>query len=499
MIIKDLFSHKIHSSKDSWANKLVDLAFVFAEFDGKPYDRLELENRLGKISPRASTVGRDPSKFRDEISAYPAYLGLYRIELINNTWHFVLSETAKRFLVTDEPNVPAFMLLQLLLFQYPNGMGVAYYGNSDKVRIQANTRDRTLEFIENDIHLSPLRLICKAIEAVSILESKSIFETKVTYDEIFVLANDDSVNKFSCPKIDRIVSVIQNFRNGNIKPPTKYESRFHILKHTDFIIPERDGLRLRSPINNTDKNEIEQKLKLINSIETTFNGFDGSTSSDEILDSIKDSSWGKYFDGVRTLKSDIVEALTSEIGIFESDTSLSPEHKGQAVSPITYEFRKRNTANEGSSTYSTNKQKVDPEITRIRRQKSNLNHKLILQQLEEFLELKGCNPLENEHIDLFAKIPNNGNFLFEVKSTNSSNLLSQTRKGVSQLYEYRYRYKDKIGYDVSLCLVYPNKPSQIEWLEDYLCLDRNIGVVWFGENGQLEYPKQGEHLVTELI
>lgn len=499
MIIKDLFSHKIHSSKDSWANKLVDLAFVFAEFDGKPYDRVELENRLGKISPRASTVGRDPSKFRDEISAYPAYLGLYRVELINGVWHFVLSDTAKRFLVTEEPNVPAFMLLQLLLFQYPNGMGIAYYGNSDKVRIQANTRDRTLEFIENNIHLSPLRLICKAIKAVAILEAKSIFEIKVSYDEIFVLANESSINTYSNPSIESVIQVIQDFRNGNVFPPAKYESRFHILKHTDFILPERDGLKLRVPINATDRKEIENKLELINSIETTFIGFDGSNNSDEILKSITDGSWGKYFDGVRTLKSDIVEELTSESGIFETEFYVPSKDKAQPLSPITYEFRKRNTENENIPSYSASKKRIDPEITRIRRQKSNLNHKLILQQLEEYLELKGCSPLENEHIDLFATIPDNGNFLFEVKSTNSSNLLSQTRKGVSQLYEYRYRYKDKIGYDVSLCLVYPNKPSQIDWLEDYLCLDRNIGVVWFGDDGQLEFPEQGEHLVKELI
>ncbi|MCC5938205.1 MAG: hypothetical protein JJU34_13075 [Lunatimonas sp.] len=147
MEMRDLFSHKIHSSSESWANKLIDLAFVFSEFDRQPFDRQELEERLSRISPRASTVARDPSKFRDEISAYPAYLGLYRVELINSKWHFILSETAKKFLVTEEPNVPAFMLLQLILFQYPNGMGVAYYSDSDKVRIQANTRDRTLEFI----------------------------------------------------------------------------------------------------------------------------------------------------------------------------------------------------------------------------------------------------------------------------------------------------------------------------------------------------------------
>lgn len=499
MIIKDLFSHKIHSSSDNWANKLIDLAFIFAEFDGKPYNRILLEERLSQISPRTSDVGRDPSKFRDEISAYPAYLGLYRVELINNIWHFVLSDTAKRFLITDEPNVSAFMILQLLLFQYPNGMGVAYFGNSNNIRVQANTRDRTLEFIKNKVHLSPLRLICKAIKAISIIDSKSIFSTKVSYDEVFALANSKEINVYSNPPLNSVIEIINQYRAGEIKSPSKYESRFHILKHTDFLIPGKDSLQLRLPLNEKDKIEIEAKFNLINKIEIEFNGFDNAINSDDILKPISNCSWGRYFDGVRTLQSEIVEVLTSETGIFEYPANDFENIEVKTQPPLTYDFRKRNQSENILTTVFSNNSRIDPELTKIRRQKSNLNHKIILQKLEEYLESKGCNPLENDHIDLFASIPGNGNFLFEVKSTTSTNLLSQTRKGVSQLYEYRYRYKDKIGYDVSLCLVLPDRPSEIDWLEDYLCSDREIGLIWFNNEGKLEYPNQGKHLIKELI
>jgi len=274
MEIRDLFSHKIHSSSESWANKLIDLAFVFSEFDRQPFDRQELEERLSRISPRASTVARDPSKFRDEISAYPAYLGLYRVELINSKWHFILSETAKKFLVTEEPNVPAFMLLQLILFQYPNGMGVAYYSDSDKVRIQANTRDRTLEFIQNGIHLSPFRLICKGIQAKSNLNQESIFNISLTYDEIFALANDPRINIHANPSLELVKQSLVDFSNNLISPPKPYESRFHILKHTDFLIPEKSGVRIRNPINSLDFHELSERLIAINSINLSFNGFD---------------------------------------------------------------------------------------------------------------------------------------------------------------------------------------------------------------------------------
>ncbi|PKP17960.1 MAG: hypothetical protein CVU07_02970 [Bacteroidetes bacterium HGW-Bacteroidetes-23] len=502
MIIKDLFSHKIHSSDDSWANKLVDLAFVFSEFDRKPYDRILLEERLSRISPRASSVARDPSKFRDEISAYPAYLGLYRVELIDGIWHFILSETAKKFLVTDEPNVPAFMLLQLLLFQYPNGMGIAYYSQSNKIRIQANTRDRTLKFINNNIHLSPLRLICKTIYAKSVLNENTILNVSVNYDEIFILANDLRVNRYANPPLENIIKVLKDFESGFLVPPKQYESRFHILKHTDFLVPDKKGIRLRNPVNKIDNDELLEKFFSIINLDIQYNGFDSAKDGDEILNSIRNGSWGRYFDSVLTLKADLVEKLTSERGIFEeldsqiSDSSIESINK---KAQLTYSFRKRNQNENTYNTFSPIKVQADPELTRIKRQKSNLNHKMILQKLEDYLESIGCNPVENEHIDLYAQIPGIGKYLFEVKSLSDENLLSQTRKGVSQLYEYRFRYQEQIGYDVTLCLVLPKKPEEIDWLEDYLCLDRQIGVIWFNDIGQINFPKQGENLIASLI
>jgi hypothetical protein len=506
MEIRDLFSHKIHSSSESWANKLIDLAFVFSEFDRQPFDRQELEERLSRISPRASTVARDPSKFRDEISAYPAYLGLYRVELINSKWHFILSETAKKFLVTEEPNVPAFMLLQLILFQYPNGMGVAYYSDSDKVRIQANTRDRTLEFIQNGIHLSPFRLICKGIQAKSNLNQESIFNISLTYDEIFALANDPRINIHANPSLELVKQSLVDFSNNLISPPKPYESRFHILKHTDFLIPEKSGVRIRNPINSLDFHELSERLIAINSINLSFNGFDDAEDSNDLLKPIVDGTWGRYFDGIVSLSSDVVNTLTKEEGILQgssieliTDQTTPTEKPTVPISvPLTYAFRKRNQDEDSYSTYSTPQTRTDPELTRIKRQKSNLSHKLILQQLEEYLESKGCDPLENDHIDLFAQIPGDGKFLFEVKSMSNINLLSQTRKGVSQLYEYRFRYQEEIGYDVSLCLVFPKKPDEIDWIEDYVCKDRGIGIIWF-EGDSLKFSEQGRNLVENLI
>jgi len=138
--ITDLFSHKIHSSGADWPEKLIELAFLFSEFDGQVYDRDEMENRLKQISPRSAFLARDASKFRDEYSAYPAYFGLYHLETSPNGWVVKLSDTAKGLLVREEPDVASFLRLQLLLFQYPNGAGAIYYPGTDRIKVQANAR-----------------------------------------------------------------------------------------------------------------------------------------------------------------------------------------------------------------------------------------------------------------------------------------------------------------------------------------------------------------------
>jgi hypothetical protein len=504
MEIRDLFSHKIHSSGDDWPNKLIDIASIFSEFDGKPYDRVAIEGRLSQISPRSSVVARDPSKFRDEISAYPAYLGLYRVELISGVWYIFLSHTAKQFLVSEEPNVAAFMLLQMTLFQYPNGMGVAYSTGSGGIRIQANTCNRTLNFISENIHLSPFRLICMGLKADSLIRNVSPLLAKVTLDEVFVLANQSSTNCVANPTIDDVKKILLISRDGRLSAPSKYESRFHILKHTGFLVSDRDGIRVRTALSKTDAVELLLKLEVINSTETQFSGFDHAANSDELLDEIRSCSWGKYFDGVKTLESDKVKILTNENPIIYSEIEATTGNEIAGLKVIKseniYELKEVDfSRNSGQQKRKDNSIYTDPELTKIRRQRANLSHKMLFEKLHDHLESLGATPLENEHIDLFAELPSKDKFVFEVKSITVNNLLSQTRKGVSQLYEYRYRYKNIIGYDVKLFLVYPQEPIVIPWLQEYLCSDRHIGIIWFDENDQIKFSPHCETMARSLV
>lgn len=501
-MITDLFSHKIHSSGDEWPEKLIELACVFAEFDGHVYDRASIENRLQSISPRASLVSRDASKFRDEISAYPAYLGLYYLEWRNDTWIFRLSETTKRFLITEEPNVPAFLLLQLLLFQYPNGMGVAYHKSG--LRIQANARDRTLQFIEDNVRICPLRLICKALLADSTLNGVDSLHPRVSKDEILILANDKRTNQSASPSLNSVIKVLQEAREGLLQPPEKYESRFHLLNHTDFIQITGTWVHLRETVSPEDELDLQRKFEAINNYEGEFEGFNGVSTEAELKRVLQGGEWAMYFDGLLTLSAETVRVLTNE-ALEESATTPTVEVETDENKAIDYGNIKFNYPLKARDEYqspqivqSRKKAFADPEVTKIKRQRSNLLHKILTQKMDEHLRNLGAIPYENEHIDIYAKIPNDGSYLFEVKSVSSDNLLSQTRKGLSQLYEYRYRYTGEIGEDPVLCLVYPKAPDEIEWLQEYLCNDRNIAVCWF-DGDTLCYSKYCEEKVKSLI
>ncbi len=508
-MILDLFSHKIHSSGEDWPEKLAELAAIFGEFDGRLYNRDEFEARLRRISPRATYLsqvvrevskgGRDRSKFRDEFSAYPAYFGLYFLEQSPAGWVVRVSETAKRFLLCEEPDVASFLRLQLPLFQYPNAMGAVYPSGTNSLWLQANARDRALEFISQGIHFSPTRLIAVALKADAQLRAVSDLEATVTFKEIFGLANINSLNQHALPPMERVANGLDGIRSGHIDVP-QGENRFHTLRHTEMFVLQNEAVSLRESVNKADGAQLVRQLNAICSMTIQFEGFDGCASAKDIEDVIGSGSWGRHFDAVRVLSSEIVEALTNDQAL-GSPMALEPAHVGEPTvvpEPVaeTYPFRGRTGYLPKVRPYDRRREMADPELTHVKLQRRNLAHKELIDKMDAWLRRLGAIPTENDHIDLFAKIPEDGSFIFEMKSGGES-LLEQIRKGLSQLYEYRYRYRDEINDpEISLCLVLPERPT-IPWVTDYLCKDREINICWFEGDNDLAWPDLcAEHMAV---
>ena len=496
-MIVDLFSHKIHSSGNEWPDKLSEIAAIFGEFDGELFDREAFEERLLRISPRSSYLtGRgertDTSKFRDEISAYPAYLGLYFLEQSSSGWVVRVSDTAKKFLLREEPDVASFLRLQLPLFQYPNAMGAAYRSFTNKLRIQANARDRVLGYIGQGIHLSPIRLIAVSLMADAALRGLDIHQASVTISEIFGLANTPETNRLALPRLDDVTTALGGVRSGDIPCPPKYESRFHTLRHTEMFLLESGAISLRPAMNTADADQLTHQLDAICSIDIQFDGFDDCTSGSDLKTVIASGAWGRYFDSVRVLPSHIVQTLTSDDALDASWPSEPVAAYGTSIIPApranSYPFRVRGRTPRKPPPYDRGREMADPELTRIKMQRRNLAHKELVDKMDELLRGLGAEPKENEHIDLFSQIPGDGFFIFEMKS-GGEGILDQIRKGLSQLYEYRYRYRPTIGEeDIFLCLVLPENPTSLPWISDYLCEDREINLCWFDSVGTLKWP-----------
>lgn len=463
-MIRDLFSHKIHSSGDDWPEKLAEIAAIFAEFDGRIFDRDAFEVRLQKISPRSSYLAqsastqptleastkqkrKDVSKFRDEISAYPAYLGIYYLEQSPDGWIVRITETAKRYLVREEPDVGAFLRLQLPLLQYPNAMGAVYTCRSQKMHMQVKASNRTLGFIKDKFHLSPVRMIAVALKADAKLRGVDILAARVSYKEIFCLANQQSVYRNALPKIKDVIDILAKLRNEKLKFDGRYERRFHLLKHSEIFSTEHGFIRLRDGVTEADKSQLLKQLNAITRINIKFTGLDGCKCKKDLEDVAARSEWGRYFDAIKVLPAEIVDDLTRDVALESAQASMAKIGVGDTIAPLpvpkTYPFRNRTGKPQNINPFDRGQQLADPELTNIKRQKRNLAHKELVDKMESWLIDIGAQPQETDHIDLFAKITGDGSFIFEMKSGGDS-LLEQIRKGLSQLYEYRYRYQTVI-------------------------------------------------------
>ena len=98
--------------------------------------------------------------------------------------------------------------------------------------------------------------------------------------------------------------------------------------------------------------------------------------------------------------------------------------------------------------------------------------------MAERLRQRGAIPKANRYVDLSARL-NGEDYLFEMKSTTEDNPHSQIRRGLSQLYEYRYIQNVQ---EAKLVLVIENPlPKKNRSMEDYLINDRGVLLVWDGD------------------
>ncbi len=113
-------------------------------------------------------------------------------------------------------------------------------------------------------------------------------------------------------------------------------------------------------------------------------------------------------------------------------------------------------------------------------ERANNAHRELVNLIADRIRIAGGIPKSNQFIDLAAILEHD--CIFEMKSTNETNVKSQIRKGISQLYEYRY-LQNKPSANLVLVIEKPVIGDN-SWMVDYIENDRNIQLVWDG-NDQL--------------
>ena len=485
--VTKFFSNKIESSRPEWGDYLLEVADIFSTFDGEDLDRGLLEDRFSVISGRSPYALRDVANFRDEFGAYGTYLGLYRIELVDGQWKIFLSQATKHFLCSTEPDVESFCRTQMALFQYPNGAG----HRPATAGVQGNVKADTIREIQNGIRINPLRLLCKVVVALHEVDGIPLSEISISYPTILMLMNDDRVNQAFSPPLNAIHEALKEYELIEVpdwaKPGrvlTNFKRNFHIFEWTGLFRRSRhNGIHVADG----DHNRIYQYIKTISNMTHNFQGFEPFYNSGANVDAnvrsvIIGPSWGRYFDSL-TMPMDTLTALSE--GVSDEDTiTAAPTIGSASISDQPFPGLRTFQANQIRA-FNPTGNRTDPFETAIRREKANREHERILNLLAATLRARGYEVFENTFIDLYSDADGT-TYIFEIKSNNSRNVLSQIRKAVAQLYEYRYR-SDKKG--AVLCIVLQEKPPQ-EWVIDYLLNDRGILLCWLVDDVRLECPAQ---------
>jgi hypothetical protein len=138
---------------------------------------------------------------------------------------------------------------------------------------------------------------------------------------------------------------------------------------------------------------------------------------------------------------------------------------------------------------STDRQSAAAVIDLVARERASRAHWQLEKILSDSARARGYNPQDNNQIDMHFETPT-AVVLAEMKSCYRRNLRSQVRRGISQLFEYRFLYREVLGENIIPILVLETRPTgRQSWLIDYL---GSLGIL-------LAWEDSGRILATAAI
>ena len=484
------FNNKIPSSKYEWTDELIRVATIFNDFNGQKYDRALIVERFEEISNRVADA-RDAADYRDEYGAYPGFLGVASYEQSASGWTCRVSRQVQELLCSSLPDPRSYVRLQMALLQYPNPIGAAFRENGT-LTIEPRAQAKRVAQVQGGVKTVPFRLFLRVLLALH--DEHGPTEARLSYPEIWhcLFRKQEAIGTFD-PDGSALARNVMKFR---ARPLDGYNvnalRNLHILKHTGIISQAKSStiLRLAPGAGDADL-EIGRVARSIADMTTHFDIPGQSASQDEIRDWARqcseDGSWASYYSGGE-LTSNSLEVLVASSAEIDS-TLLTGAGLGPGAPLL-------NFGRERQARAKSMRRPASREETEALREKANLRHRVLVQLLAERLRAHDVTPESNVFVDLCCLAPKK--MLFEAKSCRPENLLSQIRKGVSQLYEYRYRHDELNG--AKLVLALESRPEgSLDWLLDYLVDDREIAVCWLEGEDNLTCPSWCQDCLGPIV
>lgn len=123
---------------------------------------------------------------------------------------------------------------------------------------------------------------------------------------------------------------------------------------------------------------------------------------------------------------------------------------------------------------------ADPQRRVELLEKASLGHAAVLKLLAEFLQSRGHHPIADPTSYDLAVSGDVSAWIFEVKTCNETNIKSQIRKAIPQLYEYKWRGKASWPQNITLVIVLDKSPIGLleEWMFDFLHEEADVLLIW---------------------
>lgn len=113
----------------------------------------------------------------------------------------------------------------------------------------------------------------------------------------------------------------------------------------------------------------------------------------------------------------------------------------------------------------------------VKLERANYQHFLLEKAVVALCREAGLQTSTNRHIDVLVQ-NDQESIIFEMKSSGPGAIRAQIRRALSQVFEYRYLYRDHLKAKQHLCIAIERKPRGAqEWFIEYLS-SIGVGLIW---------------------